>query len=161
MIEMFDRILSLRVSDVMTSHPITVKSCASMLDVSHLFVSKRLHSAPVVDDCGQCIGIITSSDFVKRIDRYWTSDVGPHEKVRPEESVLAGPQSHEKVSDCMTRSIHTISPSMALIAAARIMIDAHLHVVPVVEEQQPVGILSNLDVVAAMVNAFEEARNAI
>jgi hypothetical protein len=36
-----------------------------------------------------------------------------------------------------------------------------LHVLPVVEFHKPIGILSNIDVVAALVNAFEEAKQSI
>ncbi len=156
--EMFDRILSLRVSDVMTTDPITVNASASMSDVSHLFANTGLHSAPVVDDTGNCIGIITSSDFVKRNERYASCDGLPHVLSYREEGLQVEPQSYDYVSDCMTRGIQAITPTMSLIAAARIMTSAHLHVLPVIRHHQPVGILSNLDVVAALVNAFEEAK---
>ena len=64
--EMFDRILSLQVGDVMASEPITIDLSASMEDVAKIFASHGLHSAPVVDENDKCVGIITASDFVKR-----------------------------------------------------------------------------------------------
>ena len=159
--EMFERILSLRVSDVMASEPVTVDASASMADVSQLFASQGLHSAPVVDPSGRCIGIITSSDFVKRNEVYSVANGQPHEIARHEAGIEVEPRSYDYVSQCMTQGVQGVMPSTALIAAARIMTDAHLHVLPVIENNLPVGILSNLDVVAALVNAFEEARNAI
>jgi CBS domain-containing protein len=159
--EMFDRIVSLRAGEVMTTDPVTVNASSSMAEVSHIFASQKLHSAPVVDDAGKCVGIITASDFVVRLDIYSEAGQQPHEIVHREEGILLEPKSYDYVTDCMTEYVQTISPSTPLIQAAKIMTAAHLHVLPVVENHRPVGILSNLDVVAALVNAFEEAKHSI
>ena len=161
MYEMFDRIVTLRVSDVMSQHPLTVDESSSMNDVSRLFSEKRIHSAPVVDEQGQCVGIITATDFVKRADEYAHYDDSSQQLLHDEEGVHMEPKSYEFVSDCMTSGIQAISPDMPLIAAARAMVDAHLHVLPVIDHHRPVGVISNLDVVAALVNAFDEAKRTI
>ena len=159
--EMFDRILSLRVSDVMTPKPLTVSASASMDEVSRMFASHHLHWAPVVDESSRCVGVIAASDFVKRSEIYSDSDGEPHEIVNREDGIQLEPRSYDYVSDCMTQGVQAVQPSTSLVAAARIMTTAHLHVLPVIEDDRPVGILSNLDVVAVLVNAFEEARNGI
>lgn len=119
--EMFDRIVALRVGEVMTADPVTVDSSASMTDVSRLFYKHRLHSAPVVDAAGHCIGIVTASDFVKRAEIYAESDQQPHELVHEEEGILLEPRSFEYVTDCMTQCVQTVDPSASLIHAAKIM----------------------------------------
>lgn len=159
--EMFYRIVSLRVGDVMTTDPVTVNLSASMAEVSHLFATRGIHSAPVVDDSGTCVGIITASDFVQRNERYAESDQQPHEIVHREEGILVEPRSYDYVTDCMSQGVQSVNPCTPLITAAKIMTSAHLHVLPVVEDHKPVGILSNIDVVAALVNAFEEAKQSI
>lgn len=156
---MFDRILSLRVSDVMTAGAVTVNESASMIDVARLFAEKRLHCAPVVDDNDRCIGIITASDFVKRCELLADSNGEPHEVVNREDGIQLEPRSFDYVSECMSQGVQSVNPSTPLIKAARVMNDAHLHVLPVVEDNRAVGVVSNLDVVAALVNAFEEARH--
>lgn len=159
--EMFDRIVSLRVGDVMARDPITVSSSSSMSDVAAMFSRLRLHSAPVVDDSGACIGIITASDFVKRCEAYSAADQQSHEVVHGSEGILLEPRSYDYVTECMTRGLQSVSPSTPLIQAAKIMTVARLHVLPVIEDHEPVGIVSNLDVVAALVNSFEEAKHSI
>lgn len=159
--EMFDRIVTLRVGDVMTADPITVDASSSMSEVSHLFSTRRLHSAPVVDETGTCIGIITASDFVKRTDFYSEADQQPHEIVHQEEGILLEPRSYDYVTDCMTKFVQAVSPATPMIQAAKIMTGARLHILPVIEDHKPVGILSNLDIVAALVNAFEEAKHSL
>ena len=159
--EMFDRILSLQVGDVMASEPITIDLSASMEDVAKIFASHGLHSAPVVDENDKCVGIITASDFVKRSQIYSAAEGEPHELVRNEEAMQLESKSYDSVSDCMTQGVQAITRTTPLIKAARVMTEAHLHVLPVIEEHRPVGIVSNLDVVAALVNAFEEAKNTL
>ncbi len=159
--EMFDRIVTLRVGDVMTADPVTVNASSSMAEVAHLFTENRLHSAPVVDDAGRCIGIITASDFVKRTEIYSEADQQPMEMVHGEEGILLEPRSYDYVDDCMSPCVQTVSSATPLIQAAKIMTGGHLHILPVVEAHKPIGILSNLDVVAALVNAFDEAKRSI
>jgi CBS-domain-containing membrane protein len=159
--EMFDRIVSLRVCDVMTASPVTVDSSCSMAEVSSLFASRGLHSAPVVDDAGRCVGVITASDFVKRSEVLAQSDQQPHTLCHGEEGILLEPKSYDYVTDCMSPCVQAVAPITPLIRAAKIMTSAHLHTIPVIEDHKPVGILSTLDVVAALVNAFEEAKNSI
>jgi CBS domain-containing protein len=159
---MFDRILSLRVSDVMTCDPVTVPASATMAEVCHLFLDRRLHSAPVVDESGRCVGIITASDFVQRTKLCSACDRQPQEV--SEASARNGGNinaewCYDSVSGCMTHSVQAVSRSTSLIAAARIMTAAHFHVLPVVEDHKPIGVISNLDVVAALVNAYDEVRN--
>jgi CBS domain-containing protein len=159
---MFDRILSLRVSDVMTCDPITVDASASMAEVCHLFLERNLHSAPVVDESGRCVGIITASDFVQRTQLCSSCERQPRggaETSGGNGSSVDAAWCYESVSDCMTHSVQSVSRSSSLIAAARIMTSAHFHVLPVIEDHRPVGVISNLDVVAALVNAFAEVRN--
>ena len=160
---MFDRIASLRVSDVMAKAPITtVEPTAEMSSVARLFAQRELHSAPVVEDSGRCIGIVTASDFVQRTRSLAASE--PDGLGRPmapaEDAVMIESKSLGTVADCMTTAIQAIHPSTSLIQAARVMAEAHLHVLPVIEHDKPVGILSNIDIVAALVNAFDEARNS-
>ncbi len=159
--EMFDRIVTLRVSDVMSRDPLTVEANCSMNEVSRLFSEQGIHSAPVVDEQSQCVGIITASDFVKRADQYAHYETSTQQVIHDEDGLHMEPKSYEFVSDCMTSGTQAISPDMPLIAAARVMVDAHLHVLPVIEHHLPVGMLSNLDVVAALVNAFDEAKRTL
>lgn len=161
MYQMFDRILSLRVNDVMSRGAVTVNASQSMCDVAHLFAKHNLHAAPVVDDSDQCVGIITASDFVRRCDQIDNCDGDPHDVVNREDGIQLEPRNYDYVNECMSHGVQSVTPSTPLVTAARVMTDAHLHVLPVVEDNRAVGVVSNLDVVSAMVKAFEEARNSV
>jgi CBS domain-containing protein len=145
----------------MAADPITIDSSASMAEVAQQFADHGIHSAPVVDDSGKCVGIVTASDFVKRDKIYATCEGQPHDVLASREGLQLEAKSYDCVSDCMTRGVQAITPETSLIVAARMMTQAHIHVLPVIRRHRPVGMVSNMDVVAALVNAFEEAKNAI
>jgi CBS-domain-containing membrane protein len=61
----------------------------------------------------------------------------------------------------MTSAVQSIRASAAVIDAARIMCNAHLHRLPVLDDTgRPIGIVSSLDLVSAMMNAMDEQRLA-
>ena len=159
--EMFDRIVTLRVGEVMTAAPVTIDCSASMQEASRLFSDKRIHAVPVVDHLGHCVGILTASDFVKRADLFAEADARLNPIVHEEQGIMVEPCSFDYVTDCMTQCIQSVAPTTPLISAAKIMIGARLHVLPVIDDHKPVGVLSNLDVVAVLVNAFEEAKRSL
>ncbi len=61
------------------------------------------------------------------------------------------------VSLHMTAAVQTVHRDASLVEAGRIMCAEHVHRLPVVEESgQVVGLVSSLDIVAALVKAIEE-----
>jgi CBS domain-containing protein len=54
-----------------------------------------------------------------------------------------------------------VQPEQTLLTAARIMCVKHVHRLPVLDsDNRPVGLLTAMDVVAAMVNAIDEREAA-
>ena len=61
------------------------------------------------------------------------------------------------VSRYMTCHVHWISPGESLLKAAKVMCDQHVHRLPVInDEDRVVGIISTMDIVAALINAIDE-----
>ena len=57
----------------------------------------------------------------------------------------------------MTRNVQPVTSDATLIEAVRIMCAAHVHRVPMLDASNgPIGMVSSLDIVAAMVHAIEE-----
>lgn len=54
----------IKVEDIMTPDPITIRIDASILTAATLFIENRIHALPVMED-GEVVGIITSNDLVK------------------------------------------------------------------------------------------------
>ena len=135
-----DRLRTLRVSDVMAKKVIEINPDQSMEAVAASLVANEVSSAPVVDHLGHCVGMLSAMDFVKRHGELTTP---PNE---------AG----DRVGQCMTDAVQTIAADATLLAAARVMDATHIHHLPVIRDDQIVGIVSTMDIVAAVVNAVDE-----
>ena len=56
----------MRARDVMTSPVITVRPDLTVIDVAKLFLERNISGAPVIDDKGRIVGMITEGDLVFR-----------------------------------------------------------------------------------------------
>ncbi len=62
----------IRISDVMTKDPITIKADKSVKAAAKLMLRHRIGGLPVVDDEGKLIGIITRHDLVRAFSERYT-----------------------------------------------------------------------------------------
>lgn len=157
-----ERLLTLRASDVMSRNVICVAASETMAHAAALFTEHKIGGAPVVDDLGQCVGVLSSTDFL--------CSKKPREPVLPASVVESptvseqGPQRlpaddarEDLVRHHMSPAAQTTAKDAALLDAARIMCGAHIHRLLVLgDDGRPMGIVSSLDVIAAMVKAIEE-----
>jgi predicted transcriptional regulator len=135
------RLLSLRVGDVMNRRVVQISQEATLQQVARTFCEKEISGAPVVDGEHRCVGILSANDFVRCF-------------------AAGNPESSDGgslVSRQMTRSVRSIAAEEALLAAARRMCDEHIHRLPVLDSDGRVaGMVTSLDIVAALVQAVEE-----
>ena len=164
-----DRLLALRVADVMTKHVVHISAWQTMTEVARIFGTDDVSAAPVVDDVGRCIGILSATDFLKR-ERKCSENERPvfamqnHALVSKEPGkpfdIEATPR--EIVRTHMTPEVHSVEAGISLIVAARVMADQHVHRLPVIDDSgHPVGILSTMDIVASLINAIDEWKSSL
>ena len=162
-----ERLLSLRVRDIMNSNVVHVNEDATMGKAAVILEQNDITGAPVVDATGRCVGVLSTSDFVYRetqltrgteqfelgIDRLATA---VKESTSMTDQLVQG--NHEnQVSQFMSPVVQTISPEATIMNAARLICGEHIHRLVIVdEEERPIGIVSSLDLVDAMVAAVEE-----
>ena len=159
-----ERLLSLRVCDVMSSSVVEVSVNASLADAAALLVDHNVTGAPVVDESGRCVGVLSSTDFMVREQLPEGSDEGTalgYEHVLVKKTGLGSYQieasQEDRVGEHMTPAVQTISEKAPIMNAARAMCGEHIHRLVVADEKgRPVGIVSTLDLVAAMVAAIGE-----
>lgn len=58
---------TLTARDVMGTDIVTVRDDASVWDVAKLFSERGIHGAPVVDDKGQLVGVVSQTDIVRHL----------------------------------------------------------------------------------------------
>ena len=121
------------VKDVMTTAIVTFTADMDLLEASHSMVVHAVSGAPVVDEQGLRVGILTERDCFKT-----TLNAGYHGE-------LAG-----KVSEYMTREVETVSADMSILDLAVLFLRNKYRRYPVVSENHLIGIISRRDVLKAL-----------
>ena len=125
----------LRVADVMTIDPITVRLDESVEHAERLLRLNHVSGLPVVDDDDHVVGVISQSDLL------WRGDL-------PLSGLLRKNASHLKVGELMTSPALTVPMTATLVEAARLMSENRVHrLVAVSDEGEPIGVLSAIDYV--------------
>lgn len=148
---------SLTAADLMSREVTAIPQHLSLRTAAHLLSQARVSGAPVIDACGSCVGVISSTDFVHwaQGDRALRQDAA-HSSCACSEWQVFEPDElpAEEVGGYMTADPVTATSNMHIGELARMMIDAHIHRVIVVDEMnRPVGIVSSTDILGAVAQA--------
>jgi CBS domain-containing protein len=121
------------VKDYMARTLITFKPDTDVLDAVHTLVDKRIAGAPVVDDEGSLVGMLSEFDCMK---------------------VVLGASYHGHaggpVRDYMTTDTKTVDAKMNIVDLAQVFVDAGFRRFPVLEDNRLVGQISRRDVLRAL-----------
>lgn len=140
-----------RIAEIMTRGAISVRADLSQEQLVELFLDQGISRAPVVDDDGRPIGMVSKTDLV----------IAQHERGDTEVSQAgsAGPDRHVHevggvVRDIMTPVAFTLPETTSIGEAARRLLADNVHAVPVMSaDGQLVGVLSATDIVAWVAGA--------
>ncbi len=145
---------ALAAEDVMSRSVLVIPSRMSLRAAARILSRANVTGAPVVDEVGACVGVLSAVDFL-----HFVQGDRPLLAPRPTDCVCTAWQvveadqvpAEEEVSGFMTRDIVTASPSESVVGLAKIMTDAHIHRVIIVDaKKRPVGIVTTTDVIAAV-----------
>ncbi len=147
----------LTAADVMTRDVITVKKETTIRELAELFARHRISSAPVVDDSGAMIGIVTETDLVEQdkslhiptvISLFdWVIYLESDKKFEKQLKKMTG----QTVGDIYTQSVKTVAPTAPLSDLADIMSSDKIHAIPVLEDNKVVGIVARIDLIRTMI----------
>ncbi len=124
---------SVVVKDYMTKSLVTFKPDTDVLDAVHELVKNRISGAPVVDDSGNLIGMLSELDCLKV-----TLHAGYH-------GDWGGP-----VSDYMSDGVETVDAEMSIIDLAQVFLDSKFRRFPVVVKNRLIGQISRRDILRAL-----------
>jgi len=113
--------------------------------------------APVVDGDGLCIGVLSATDFMHWVDKDCKPNgrrTGAAVSMCSAWQIVEG-AAHASicVEDYMTKDPVLVPPSTRIGELARMMMDAHIHRLIVIDtpSQHPIGIVSSMDILAVLV----------
>ncbi len=147
----------LTVGEIMTKEVITVKKATTIRELAALITKHRIGSAPVVDDQGNLIGIVTESDLIEQdkslhiptvISLFdWVIYLESDKKFEKELKKVTG----QTVADIYTEQVETVTPTTPVNEVADLMSRKKIHTLPVVAGNKLVGIVSRIDLIKTMI----------
>jgi CBS-domain-containing membrane protein len=165
MIDTEKPLLELTAAEIMSREVLTIPQRMSLRAAAHQLAEAGISGAPVVDEAGRCVGVLSTTDVLRWVDR------GERAARRPPHSdcfctdwggVDLDVLPPDAVSHFMTRDVVATRPEAHLGALARAMIDAHIHRIFVTDGQgRPVGVVSTTDILAAVVREDQRASGAV
>ena len=121
------------VRDYMAGHLVTFKPETDVMDAIHELVHHRIAGAPVVDDKGDLVGMLSELDCMKvALNAGYYGDWG-------------GP-----VSDYMTSDVESVDAGMNIVDLAQKFLDTGFRRFPVLRNQRLVGQISRRDALRAL-----------
>lgn len=128
---------SVAVKDYMTASLVTFKPATDVLQAIHLLMENGISGAPVVDNLGNLVGMLSEKDCLKvALEASYNDGYGG------------------TVSDYMTPEVVTVDADASVLDVAQMFIKAPYKRYPVVEDNRLVGQISRRDVL----RAFETIR---
>jgi CBS domain-containing protein len=151
-------LFALTAADVMSREVLAIPQDMSLQAAARMLDQDHISGAPVVDDDGRCVGVLSAADFVR-----WADHGGKRELASSAaEAVIACDWEVVNVEYLPRDEVHrymspdpvTAAPVTRLTDLARMMLDAHIHRIIVVDAgRRPMGVVSSTDVLAAVAYA--------
>ncbi len=148
-------------ADVMTRDVLTLSPGMNVEQAAERLVQRGVSGAPVVDEHGRLVGILSESDILRQLKRIAEETLGKRYLTSRVHSLdllaFLGEREHaavdavyrqlrsSKVSDVMTAHVHGVAPTDSLEFVAAAMIEHDVNRLPVVDAGQVVGIITRAD----------------
>jgi CBS domain-containing protein len=135
----------MRVKDIMTRHVYAVRGSDTVEHAAALLAEHRITAAPVYDDAGELIGMVSEGDLL-----WHRVPADPTAHLRP----VGGGVDEDRprtVTQVMSREPVTTWPEADVADVAQFMLDRDVRSVPVVVDGDVVGIVSRRDILRSVV----------
>jgi predicted transcriptional regulator len=132
---------TIRVRDFMASELVVFKADMDIYAAIDELVKSEISGAPVVDEAGHLIGILSQKDCLRVLANGVFHDAP------------AGP-----VSEYMTEAVMSIGPDMDIFTVADIFLNNVYRRIPVVENEVVIGQVSRRDILRAIQKMLDSGR---
>jgi CBS-domain-containing membrane protein len=143
----------------MVSNVITVDVNATIGEVAAILLNNHISAAPVVDEKGGLVGIVSEGDLMRRPEigttrrHSWWLELISNEWASANKYI----KSHSrKVADVMTRDVITAKPDTPLGDIAALLERNRIKRVPIVEGSNLVGLVSRANILQALASATKK-----
>lgn len=146
------------VSELMTENPLSIPATATATEAVQMLTEHRFSAAPVIDEAGHPIGVISRTDLVKRLlapprdgqfleDEWLQSDNRQVDIPLDNESIPTLRLEGVTVNEIMTPTVVGLSPDASLEYAVELMLKEEVHRLFVLDADGVlVGVISTFDI---------------
>jgi CBS domain-containing protein len=130
----------------MTDSPVSIRGEASVMEATALLTDRGFSAAPVIDEAGRPIGVVSRADILVHDREFHRAAVLPEGRGLPDGF---GVEDCDRtvVGDIMTPGIFAVRPETPTAKVVEQMLALHVHQLFVVDEDGLlVGVISALDV---------------
>lgn len=146
----------LKAENIMTTEVVTVAPQTELKELAALFQEHNVSSMPVVNDLDELVGIISTTDLID-CDKtlhiptvisifdwvlYLESEKNFEEQVRR--------ISAQTVAEICTTEVVTCTTETPVSEVAELMVQNKVHLIPVVNNLNVVGVIARLDIIRAI-----------
>jgi CBS domain-containing protein len=128
----------MRAADIMQKNIMAVSPELPIASLEGFLSSEDISGAPVQDDRGTIVGIVSKTDLVRALS----------DREENDPDVTIGEDL--TVEDIMTRDVVTVLPDADIKAVAQNMLDGRLHRVLVAKDGEVLGIITTFDLLALL-----------
>jgi CBS-domain-containing membrane protein len=146
----------LKAKDIMTKEVISVRRETTVRELAALFCERRISSAPVVNEQGELLGMVTETDLIERDKSLhiptvvsifdWVIYLESDKRFEKELQKMTG----QTVGEIFTSPAVSVLPETPVSEVADIMSRERVHSIPVVEDGRVVGVISRFDMIRSM-----------
>ena len=142
--------------DIMSKDVVSVTTETSLKELAQLFVETRFSNLPVVDADGKLVGVISETDLIEQQRPLhiptvmtlfdWVFSFGNEKRFKEEVDRVTA----TTVGELYHPNPVTCSPETPVRELAALMSQHKVHLLPVVEADEMVGVVARLDLIRVM-----------
>lgn len=152
----------MHVQELMTTPVLSIGPEASLKDVAALLVERGISGLPVCDLENRVLGVISEGDILyKEHDPSTGRKGGPLAWLLDDNTSAVAKARALTVHEAMTSPAFTVSPWSSVSEAARLMTERGINRLPVVRNDELVGIVTRTDLVRAFTRTDEEIEHEL
>lgn len=148
----------MQAKDIMTRRVFTVGPQMTLGEVAQLFIDRAISGAPVVDERGDLLGVISQTDLVRRAREAGDEPGVPafyrqHDAWIERQGFEIKDPDRTRARDVMTPAVITADERASVEELATLMLSKHLHRVVITRGGRLAGIVSTMDMMRALLAA--------
>lgn len=142
--------------DLMTANPVSIYEHATLLDAAELFTDRDISAAPVIDDAGRPVGVLSRTDIVRYTSFGDSAENAAPEVYDPDDpyGLISDSETiaHIEAWQLMTPVVFSIGPEDSSVRVIEELLARNVNRLFVIDNDGIlIGVVSALDVLRSLV----------